>query len=399
MPVTVIVGPSAVRAPRDSRIDDVVTAALDGVDDDFVLLDGQPVAVDSLWGEVFRALLDDEAATLICPSRWSEHRIAAVSAAAHSVVARVEVSRRSAALASVVTRPPGAVVEIAADAIAVSRPPIDRPTRIVAREEDPTHVADEVARFAGTGCVVIDRPDGTPGADVLSTLIADRLRAGGSTVTVVDDTWLLRAVQAPAADERVEPAGAGRPRRIWPWVGAAVAAGVAVAGIVTGAGRPAATRPTLLVEGRVVVEVPATWTARRITAGPGSARVEVDSPSDPHAAVHVTQSLVPRGETLAQTAETLRRAMLDEPPGVFVDFNATGRSGTRSSVTYREIRDGHDIRWVVLLDGLVRISIGCQSARGGEEAVRDACERAVRSAREVGEIAGTVEPHRQSNNT
>ncbi|MFZ0834954.1 MAG: type VII secretion-associated protein, partial [Mycobacterium sp.] len=157
--------------------------------------------------------------------------------------------------------------------------------------------------------------------------------------------------------------------------------------------------PTLLVEGRVVVEVPATWTARRITAGPGSARVQVNSPGDPHAALHVTQSPVPRGETLQHTAEALGRAMLDEPPGVFVDLNPADRAGERQAVTYREVRDGHDIRWTVLLDGAVRISIGCQSARGAEETVRAACERAVASARDVGEFAGTVAPQPESNNT
>lgn len=384
MSVTVIVGPSALRVSRDA--DDAVTAALDGIDDGFVVLDGQPVAVDSLWREVFATLVDDAAATLICPSWWSEHRVATVSDAARSDGARVEVLRRAAALASVVTRPPGAVVEIADNIVAVSRPPDQRPAHIVAREARPVDVADEVARCAGAGAVVVDRADGVAGADVLGALIADRLRAVGSTVTVVDDTWLLRAVPTSAADEG-EPVTLARPRRRWLFASTAVVAGVAVAGIVAGAGRPAPP-PTLLVEGRVVVEVPATWTARRVTAGPGSARVQVDSASDPHAALHLTQSLVPRTETLAQTAETLRQAMLDEPPGVFVDFEPADRSGNRNAVTYREIRDGHDIRWTVLLDGIVRISVGCQSARGAEEAVREACERAVRSAHDVGENRG-----------
>jgi hypothetical protein len=37
----------------------------------------------------------------------------------------------------------------------------------------------------------------------------------------------------------------------------------------------------------------------------------------------------------------------------------------------------------VLLDGAVRISVGCQSRPGGEDAVRDVCEQAVRSAHAV----------------
>ena len=65
---------------------------------------------------------------------------------------------------------------------------------------------------------------------------------------------------------------------------------------------------------------------------------------------------------------------------MFVDFNPSGNSAGRPAVTYREVRASHQVRWTVLLDGTVRISLGCQSRPGGEDAVRDACEQAVRSA-------------------
>jgi type VII secretion-associated protein (TIGR03931 family) len=42
------------------------------------------------------------------------------------------------------------------------------------------------------------------------------------------------------------------------------------------------------------------------------------------------------------------------------------------------------VRWTVLLDGAVQISIGCQSRPGGEDAVREVCEQAVRSAHAIG---------------
>jgi type VII secretion-associated protein (TIGR03931 family) len=153
-------------------------------------------------------------------------------------------------------------------------------------------------------------------------------------------------------------------------------------------GAPAAaiaqTAPTtFLVEGRVALTVPANWPAQRVVTGPGSARVQVTSPSDPEVALHVTQSRV-AGETLSGTAERLKRAIDAEPAGVFVDFNPSGLSGGRPAVTYRELRVGHQVRWTVWLDGPVRISVGCQSRSGDEEAVRDACEQAVRSARAIG---------------
>jgi type VII secretion-associated protein (TIGR03931 family) len=122
---------------------------------------------------------------------------------------------------------------------------------------------------------------------------------------------------------------------------------------------------------------------QRVVDGPGSARVQVTSPSDPELALHVTQSSVP-DETLTGTAERLKRAIDAEPAGVFVDFNPSGTSAGRPAVTYREVRAGHQVRWTVLLDGAVRISIGCQSRPGGEDAVREVCEQAVRSAHPFG---------------
>ncbi len=99
--------------------------------------------------------------------------------------------------------------------------------------------------------------------------------------------------------------------------------------------------------------------------------------------MHITQSPVP-GETLRDTAERIKRAIDAERAGVFVDFNPSGSSADRAAVTYREVRPGHHVRWTVLLDGAVRISVGCQSRPGDEDAVRAVCEQAVRSAHAIG---------------
>ena len=87
--------------------------------------------------------------------------------------------------------------------------------------------------------------------------------------------------------------------------------------------------------------------------------------------------------TLSATAESLKHAIDAEPTGVFVDFNPVGTSAGRPAVTYREVRPGHDIQWIVLVDKAVRISIGCQSRHGQDDAVRQVCDLAVRSARAV----------------
>jgi type VII secretion-associated protein (TIGR03931 family) len=136
---------------------------------------------------------------------------------------------------------------------------------------------------------------------------------------------------------------------------------------------------TLLVEGRVALKVPAMWGVERITSGPGSARVQVMAP-DNSTALLLTQSQVRTGETLSATSAALRRAMDDQQAGIFSGFKPDDRRADRPAATYRELRDGRQIDWAVFLDDTVRIGVGCQSAPGGEHAIRDVCEEAIRSA-------------------
>jgi type VII secretion-associated protein (TIGR03931 family) len=99
--------------------------------------------------------------------------------------------------------------------------------------------------------------------------------------------------------------------------------------------------------------------------------------------VHVTQSLLAPHQSHDEVAESLRRALSLQPGGVFVDFNPSDRRADQPVVTYREIRSDHHIAWVVLVDESLRIAIGCQSAPGHEEAVREVCDEAIRSAHAV----------------
>jgi type VII secretion-associated protein (TIGR03931 family) len=122
---------------------------------------------------------------------------------------------------------------------------------------------------------------------------------------------------------------------------------------------------------------------QRVTSGPGSARVQVVAPDDDDIAVHVTQSPLPQRQSLAQAAESLRAALSQEKRGVFADFDPSGRRADRAVITYREIRADRHVEWFVMVDGSLRIAIGCQSAPGREEAVRDACDRAIGSAHAV----------------
>jgi type VII secretion-associated protein (TIGR03931 family) len=371
-------------------------AAVDAVDDAVALVDETPVRTGLLWRSVLRSLLDDAHTSLaiVHPSWWSTSRVAVLRCAADDVTAGVITRRRAELLRGAET----VVVEIADRFVVITG------AEVVAerRDGEPDVVAENVTRaVAGTTArtIAVDAPAAISGAAELAEVIAHGLRAGDAdlTLAVVDDAVFSdKAVRALSGNDQILAAGspeaAVRSRKAWllpvplrlaGLVGLVVlAAAVVVVGAVVRRPLPptAAMPTTYLVEGRVALTVPAQWTTRRIVAGPGSARVQITSPIDPEVALHVTQSLVV-DENLGDTAETLQRAIDEAPGGVFLDFNANGHSAGRAAVTYREVRAGHDIRWAVLLDGAVRISIGCQSRPEDELAVRDACELAVRSAR------------------
>jgi len=381
---------------------EMCVAALDTIDDHVALVDGCPVAVDSLWRTVLRSpdCGSRDGLIVVHPSWWPASRVGVVTAAAETVADDPDevVARPRSWLFKQASQELTVVVEIADRLVAVAGAEVVA----VPRRTEPQLVAEEVAGvIAGMtrAVVLIDAPSTVAGAAALATLIADAVRgSSGQKVTEIDDARRLQLARAAlkaisARDEPRSTGSAGGARSRGRRLGGLAAAGVVLAvlsltvsavatdGTVRRHGVPVADRTptTFLVEGRVALTVPANWPTQRVVAGPGSARVQVTSPSDPEVALHVTQSPV-AGETLSGTAERLKRAIDAEPAGVFVDFNPYGISAGRPAVTYREMRAGHHVRWTVLLDGVVRISVGCQSRPGGEDAVRDVCEQAVRSA-------------------
>lgn len=381
---------------------EMARGALDAIDDAVALVEDRPVAVDSLWRAVLQSLAGrtHDSVAIVHPSWWTASRVEVVSTAAAGLADDVVTRRRSWLLTqapSVLPLTP-VVVEIA-DRLVIITGAVVAAER---RDDEPHRVAETVTRVvakmtAGTaGTVLIDAPTTIAGAAALGTIIANQLRVADADLNVVeiDDAELRSlAVKVLSADDEPEVAGAEpvarmrSRRRLKAFMLVAVAAvGPAVAMLGGGHRSVPATNDiptTFLVEGRLALTVPAQWSTRRVVAGPGSARIQVTSPTDPEIVLHITQSPV-ADESLSGTAEVLRRAIDAEPSGVFVDFNPSARSAGRPAVTYREVRAGHDIRWTVLLDGRLRISIGCQSPPGGEAAVREVCELAVRSAHALG---------------
>lgn len=379
--VVVEVGPATVRGPAEVPVR-LVTAALECIDDEIALLDDQPVAVDALWGEVLRSVLPDsvDMVTLICPTWWPSPRVERVRKAASATCSNVVVLQR-AHVVTVDVPGDATVVEIAADFVVVVRD--QTVIAVEPRLGEHADIAGSVAEaIDATATVFLDAPVGVAGAPELGAAIAECLRADGVPATPIHADRTLTAQPRPATSSSPNRTSHGRRMPRTSVAAAVISMALLLAGLGVGSemrGSSPEVPMTLLVEGRVAVKVPASWTVQRVVSGPGSARVEVTAPGEA-AAVLVTQSRVRRGETLSEAAKTLRGALDDQRVGVFSGFNPQDRRGDRPAATYRELREGRHVDWAVFVDGGVRIGIGCQSTTGDEDAVRYACEEAVRSA-------------------
>ena len=375
------IGPVAVRriAPSPAEADAGMTAAaLAGIDDPVVLLEERPVDTSGLWRRVIGSVLQPPPVrlTVVVPSWWSRPRVSRVMDAAGAAGADIVAVPRSRVFAGSAAEDV-VVIEIADDVIAVTA---GDSTALLPRSCDPARVSNAAPDGPR---VIIDAPAGVTGVDEATTRILAALLSGGRAAEIVPIGAAVAATQ-PVSTPEVTRRSRFRPAVV---AGAAVAVVMCAVGVATENPRPStAAGPsdatTELVEGRITVRVPAHWNVTRVTAGPGSRRVQVTAGGDHYAALHITQSYVP-GESLGATAELLQRELDRQPPGVFTDFRARDQRAGRAVVSYREVRGAREIGWVVLVDGATRIAIGCQGAAGSSDTVDEACDGAVRSAREI----------------
>lgn len=255
-------------------------------------------------------------------------------------------------------------------------------------DERPVAVADlwrtVIAAVVGPRCdsVVLVHPDDWSPRRIARVVAAANAVADQVAPTRRSD-WGPEA-GGEQADEPPARRRGGR-RFIGPAVGAVLVV-TAVAGFSTRPPSPdpaAAADLTTVVEGRVAVQFPRSWSIARVTRGPGSRRLQASSPTDPDLAVHVTQSYTPQS-TLTQAAAVLREAIEEQPVGVFLDFDPDATVGELPALTYREIRPGRVIEWMVLLIGSTRLAVGCQSPPGRTGEVRPICVQVATSALENG---------------
>lgn len=342
-----------------------VSAALRGIDDPVVLIDDQPVRIGRLWRELIDEALDDRCGSvlLVHPTSWPQRRVDVVVAAAAAITDEVVAMPRAGRFAG-----DRVVIEVDDDVITVIR--------------GDGHAAfgrDQIAEVAAVAEAAASQMSGRRTPILLD--VPPELTGGSETAAAIRAALPGHVMTAsPVMTER------GRislhPLAIA--VCLVVITAVILIAVMHHNRQPHTAEMTAtVVEGRIAVAVPPGWTVERITRGPGSRRVRVSSPSDPVAALHITEAYAP-DTTLADAAESLAAAAADQPAGVITDFRADDRVAGRPAVTWRESRPGRVVRWVVVLDGPTRISIGCQSAAGGGDALAAACLAAVGSARDLG---------------
>ncbi len=384
--VIVEVGPGTGTGPTEAR-DELISAALEFIDDELAILDEQLFSVQDLWDELMCTVVGSAADTvvLVCPTWWAPSRIERVRSAASTVTPVVVTLQRTALLRAGAAHPRATIIEITPDFVVVT--PATGRGRVVPRGGEPSAIADEVVASVGASTVLVDVPAGVLDAEPVARAIGDRVSATGTTVMFTDDDSLRRVACATRMDQSHGLADDNSARPRWQRRReAAVLAGV-VSAVVLGfvlrdnTDTPATDTMTLLVEGRIGVMVPARWAARRVTSGPGSARLQIVSSDDTDVALHITQST--DGGDLLATAAALRLALGHQPDGVFVDFNASAHRAGKDAVTYRELREGRQVDWAVFVEDTVRVAIGCQSAPGRAHLVRAACDQAIGSAHAV----------------
>lgn len=318
---------SVARPPVGRPVDpELARAALEWIDDPVGLYDGRPVSVADLWRLVMTTALGGDGGArsgsvmLVHPDDWPSHRVDRVVAAANAVADEVVPIRRSDwSPAPADLTEPGPQPAIEPVRDSAAQPPMMNP----ARRRPALLIGATV--IGATGIV----------ATAVAVALIGGLGRGLST--------------HPEADP--DPLATGETRTV--------------------------------VEGRVTAKFPASWSIHRVTSGPGSRRLQADSPVDPGFAVHLTQSYAPES-TISQAAASLGAVIATQPAGVFADFDAEARVGERPALTYREIRPGREIEWTVVVVGSTRIGVGCQSPPGRMAEVRPVCLSTLASAQDQG---------------
>ncbi|MFD6397843.1 type VII secretion-associated protein [Nocardia sp. NPDC060249] len=133
-------------------------------------------------------------------------------------------------------------------------------------------------------------------------------------------------------------------------------------------------QPTTATVGRVVVEIPAGW--HRTTATDMRADLVPDVAARHR--ITITQKPVTPGAGYDEIAADLSAQIAKKPAGTVTAVRRDVVFAGRPGLSYEERpADGSTVRWQVLVERGVQVSIGCQYAENGWAGVMSACEQVV----------------------
>ena len=183
----------------------------------------------------------------------------------------------------------------------------------------------------------------------------------------LDFTYLDAASGVPTAQSSMWHGSRRRLLMAAAFIAVIVVAAVTIVGIsLRSADTPPGDRP--VTQGRTTLMIPSQWhrneqTVTRSTAGSGSlgqSRTVFVAPDD-GSRILLIQSPVRSGSTSASVAVSLRNRIVQRGDDVVSEFSASTRFAGRDVISYREApASGAPIRWYVLVEHDLQVSVGCQ---------------------------------------
>lgn len=250
----------------------------------------------------------------------------------------------------------------------------------------PGEIPAELTAFAGAAEVILVDGPGDGLTDALRSALP------GARVACVDRALVERHGHRWLPPEPVDfafPDPPIAPARRVPRAALAVAVAVLLAvlaaGLVARWPRPAAVaQPPLRTIGPAALEIPADWRRTELSGdrpddGRGLRAVFADGTDGRRLIVVVTA--LRAGADRESVAQSLANRIAQRGDDVVVEFAAASSYGGRDVISYREAPEsGPAVRWYVVVDGGLQVSVGCQDGNGAER-IDAVCARAVGTAR------------------
>ena len=379
-------------------------AVADLADADFLRAVDGPDGVAALTTGVTALQLNPETTTIGCPSTWGRPRRGRLHRAVQQVCPSGRLVPRALLIAASHADAATSSVVVIETLLVPGERPGEHPDpwsaqwvsrtgsawRIERSEagEAPGHgdseVPDALVAFAGAAEVVL--VDG-PGEMTEEAL---RRALPGARVARVERALVRRhghRWQPPEPVDFAFPEPPIAPARRVPRVAVVLAAAVVLALIVAGLAarwprQATAALTPLHTIGPVAVEIPADWRRTELSGdraddGRGLRAVFADGTDGRRLIVVVTA--LRDGADRESVAQSLANRIAQRGDDVVVEFAPASSYGGREVISYREAPEsGPAIRWYVLVDDGLQVSVGCQDGNGAQR-IDPVCARAVGS--------------------